>query len=91
MKSVEVKIVNKHGLHARPAVRFVQLASKFRSQIFICKQNKCADAKNILKVLSLGIDCGDTVTLKVDGEDEEKALEQLLHLLQVVLPKEDQG
>jgi len=89
LKIVEVKVMNKHGLHARPAVKFVQLASNFKSKITVCKGGSCADAKNILKVLSLGVDCGDNITLKVEGDDEEEALKQLTHLLQVVLPSED--
>lgn len=89
MKIINIKIINKHGLHARPAVKFVQLTSKFSSQIQICKYDNCADAKNILKVLSLGIDYGDTITLKIDGNDEDEALKDLIHLLQNVLPSED--
>ena len=89
MKSIALKIINKHGLHARPAVKFVQIASRFISSITICKNDKCVDAKNILKVLSLGIDYGDTIILRIDGDDEDKALNQLVHLLQVVLPDED--
>jgi len=89
MKVISIRIINKHGLHARPAVRFVQLASKFKSQVQICKHDSCVDAKNILKVLALGIDYGDNVTLKADGDDEEEVLKELIYLLQVILPSED--
>lgn len=88
---IRVKIINRHGLHARPAVRFVQLASKFKSQIIICKNDNCVDAKNILKILSLGVDYGDTIVLKIEGEDENDALNQISHLLQTILPNEDKG
>jgi len=89
MKIVDIKIISKHGLHARPAVKFIQLASKFDSHIEICKNDNCVDAKNILKVLSLGIDYGDTITLKINGDDEDEALKNLIDLLQNVLPSED--
>jgi len=89
MRMAEVKIVNRSGLHARPAVKFVQLVNKFRSAIQICKGTQCADAKNILKVLSLGIDCGDTIVIKIDGPDEEEAYKSILDLLLKILPAED--
>ena len=89
MKIAEIKILNKSGLHARPAARFVQLTNKFKSSIQICKSSKCVDAKNILKVLSLGVDQGDIITIKVEGPDEEEAYKSVLELLLNVLPVED--
>jgi phosphocarrier protein len=89
MKVAEIKILNRSGLHARPAARFVQLTNKFKSSIQACKGSKCVDAKNILKVLSLGIDQGDVITLRIDGSDEEEAYKSILELLLNVLPVED--
>ncbi|MEM1628823.1 MAG: HPr family phosphocarrier protein [Desulfurococcaceae archaeon] len=89
MRTIEVKVINRSGLHARPAARFVQLAMRFKSNIMICKESSCVDAKNILKVLSLGVDCGDLVIIKTNGPDEDEALKHLLDLLQNVLPSED--
>jgi|FaiFalDrversion2_1042247.scaffolds.fasta_scaffold20430_1 phosphocarrier protein len=89
MKLVEVKILNRSGLHARPAARFVQVVSRFKSVIQVCKGSQCVDAKNILRVLSLGVDQGDLVVIKVDGPDEEEAYRSILDLLQNILPVED--
>ncbi|MEM0004040.1 MAG: HPr family phosphocarrier protein [Desulfurococcaceae archaeon] len=89
MKTAEVKLLNKSGLHARPAVKFVQLASKFKSTIEVCKKDKCVNAKNILQILSLGIDFGDIIMLKINGDDEESAYNEILNLLLKVLPEED--
>ncbi|MEM4912581.1 MAG: HPr family phosphocarrier protein [Desulfurococcaceae archaeon] len=89
LKAIEVKLLNKSGLHARPAVRFVQLASKFKSTIEVCKHEKCVNAKNILQILSLGVDFGDVIMLKVNGDDEDQAYNELLNLLIKVLPEED--
>jgi phosphocarrier protein len=89
VKVAEIKILNKSGLHARPAARFIQLTNKFKSSIQICKSSKCVDAKNILKVLSLGVDQGDIITIKVEGSDEEEAYKSILELLLNVLPVED--
>lgn len=89
LKTIEVKLLNKSGLHARPAVRFVQLASKFKSTVEVCKHEKCVNAKNILQILSLGVDFGDVIMLKVNGDDEDQAYNELLNLLMKVLPEED--
>ncbi len=89
MKTFKVKIENRSGLHARPASRFVQTCMKFKSNVTICKSDKCANAKNILQVLALGIDCGDEATIKIDGEDEETAFNEILTLLTKILPEED--
>jgi phosphocarrier protein len=89
LKTAEVKLLNKSGLHARPAVKFVQLASKFKSTIEVCKKDKCVNAKNILQILSLGIDFGDIIVLKINGDDEESAYNEILNLLLKVLPEED--
>lgn len=89
LRSAEIKIINRSGLHARPAVRFVQLCSRFKSRITICKGDVCVDSKNILKVLSLSIDFADTVMITVEGEDEDEALNAITNLLLKELPEED--
>lgn len=89
MKVVEVKVINRSGLHARPAARFVEESSKFKSKILVCKEVRCVDAKNILKILSLGVDLGDSITLIIDGEDEDNAYKRLMTLLLKELPEED--
>jgi len=87
LKTAEVKLLNKSGLHARPAVKFVQLASKFKSTIEVCKKDKCVNAKNILQILSLGIDFGDIIMLKINGDDEESAYNEILNLLLKFYPR----
>jgi phosphocarrier protein HPr len=73
---------NATGLHARPAAQFVQLAAKYASKVRIAKEGKEVDAKSILSVLSLGVQKGATITIKVDGPDEEQALEHLIALIE---------
>lgn len=89
MLEAKIKIKNKTGLHARPAAMFVETAKKFKSEVSVFKGNKSANAKNILQVLALGVDYGDEIILKVSGEDEDKALKELVHLVENVLPQED--
>ncbi len=89
MIEVEVRIQNKMGLHARPAAMFVETAKKFSSTISIIKDGKEGNAKNILQVLSLGVDFGDIVTIRANGNDEEEAVKELVSLIKNVLPEID--
>jgi len=77
-----VTIRSKSGLHARPAATFVQKAKTFRSQITLSKNDKTANAKSILSVLTLGAEQGDQVLLKVTGDDAEIAIGELASLLE---------
>ncbi len=80
---VETIIVlnNKSGLHARPAAKLVSSAKKFKSKITLTKNDKEADAKSILKILSLGAEQGDQLLIKVTGEDEKEAYQSLISLI----------
>jgi phosphocarrier protein len=77
----ELILLNKAGLHARPAAKLVQTAKKLRSKISIVKGDQEADAKSIIRVLSLGAEQGDKIIVKADGEDEEEAFEILTTLI----------
>ena len=77
MRSIEIKVNNIEGLHARPASRLVGLCHRFGSDIMISTQEAAADGKNITEVLSLGAEKGNTLIIKIDGKDEagaEKAI-----------------
>ncbi len=78
----ELTIMNKTGLHARPASMFVQKASKFKSSIMIEKEDKTINAKSIISVLSGGISQGTKITLVIDGEDEQEAEKALVELVE---------
>lgn len=69
----QVKIMNKSGLHARPATIFVNMASKFKSTIFVEKGDFNFNGKSLISILSAGIKKGDVITLIIEGEDEEMA------------------
>ena len=81
MISKEIIIENKVGLYAKPATLFVQAAARYRSDILISKEEKHANAKSLLGVLSLGICRGNRITLTTSGVDEEAALDALSSLL----------
>lgn len=77
-----ITIGSKSGLHARPAAVFVQHAKEFQSQITVAKNDKTANAKSILSVLTLGAEQGDQVLLVANGEDAEQAIDKLSTLLE---------
>lgn len=76
-----VVILNKVGLHARPATRLVQTAAQFQASIQLKFGDKVANAKSIVGVLKLGAEMGDTLVLRTEGEDAEEALKTLSELV----------
>lgn len=77
----KVKIQNKLGLHARAAVKLVNLANRFESSVRIVKDGNEIDGKSILGILTLAAVQGSYITLKITGRDEEMALEALTALI----------
>jgi phosphocarrier protein HPr len=76
-----VQIVNKHGLHARPAAEVVKVASRFASEITIVRDDLEVNGKSIMGVMMLAAEFGATITLRADGTDAEAALEALAALV----------
>jgi phosphocarrier protein len=76
-----VMIKNKLGLHARAAVKLVNLANRFESSVKIKKDGNEIDGKSILGILTLAATQGSEITLKVSGRDEAKAAEALIGLI----------
>ncbi len=74
----EVVVGNRYGLESKAAAIFIQKASCYKSNVWIEKGDKRANAKSLLGLLSLGIGDGSKITLVIDGEDEEKAMEELV-------------
>ena len=69
----ELAIRNRLGLHARAAAKFVQTASRFKSEVKIRKNGEEVDGKSILGLLLLAASQGTAITVAVYGEDEEAA------------------
>ncbi len=70
-------ILNETGLHARPASQLVTLMNGFKSNIKIIKGTKVANAKSILNIMSMALSKGSEITIRVEGEDEEIAMESI--------------
>lgn len=73
MKEFQYTIKDEQGIHARPAGLLVKEASGFRSDITLEVNGKAGDAKRIFAVMALGAKCGNTLTVKAEGEDEAEA------------------
>jgi phosphocarrier protein HPr len=78
----EVTIVNKYGLHARPAAEFVKLANRFTSEVFIRKDDVEVSGKSIMGVMMLAAECGATVHVRAAGADAREAVDALVGLVQ---------
>ena len=77
----EIVVQNQVGLHARPATFFIQKANEYKSSIWIERDERKANAKSLLGVLSLGVTKGVSVTISADGPDEEDAVNELAALI----------
>ena len=74
---IQRTIVVNSNMEARPAALFVQTASKFQSSISVTIDNKTANAKSIMGMMSIGILDGHEITIEADGSDEEIAVATL--------------
>ena len=77
MPEREAKIVNKLGIHARPAAEIVKAAGKFKSNITIVRDDLEVNAKSIMGVMMLAAEFGATIALRASGDDAEAALDAL--------------
>jgi phosphotransferase system HPr (HPr) family protein len=77
MAEIQLVVVDPSGLHARPAARFVQAASRFSSRIVIREDGREADAKSLIALLGLTIRPASQITLSADGPDAEEAITAL--------------
>ncbi len=77
MKEFTVKVKDASGIHARPAGLLVKEASEYDSSITLTLNGKIADGKRIFSVMSLAAKYGDILKVNINGNDEEKAAENL--------------
>lgn len=77
----EIEIINKLGMHARAAAKFVTLAQTFTSDIRISRNGREVDGKSIMGVMMLAAAKGSTIELIISGNDEEKAMQYLIELI----------
>jgi phosphocarrier protein HPr len=81
MARAEVEIVNKLGLHARASAKLTQVASAFRAEVWLSRNDRRVNAKSIMGVMMLAAGKGALVIIEADGEDAEAALAALKKLI----------
>lgn len=74
----KVKIVNKLGMHVRPAATIVKLAAKYKCEFYISKQGMHINGKSIIGVMTMAAEMGTELTLSFDGVDEEEAAAEII-------------
>lgn len=79
--STEVTIKNKLGLHARPAMAFVDTANGFKSDIRVIKDGQVVDGKSIMQLMMLAATAGTKLTIEAEGPDAEQAIAALVKLI----------
>ncbi|MBD3233814.1 MAG: HPr family phosphocarrier protein [candidate division Zixibacteria bacterium] len=82
MREKKIQILNKMGLHARPAAMLVSTASKFKSDIFAIKDGTEVNCKSIMGVMMLAAETGSWIILRAEGPDEIEAIDSLSKLFQ---------
>ncbi len=82
MISRDVTIVNKLGLHARPAALLVKTSSRFKAEILFKKGNLEVNGKSIMGVMMLAAELGSVITITADGKDEEQAVADIIKVFE---------
>ena len=77
----EIEIINKLGMHARAAAKFVTLAQTFAADVRIARNGREVNGKSIMGVMMLAAAKGSTIELIINGEDEDKAMQYLTTLI----------
>lgn len=82
MQIKEVEIVNKLGLHARASAKLTKLASQFKCEVWVTRNNRRINAKSIMGVMTLAANKGSRIQIETIGDDENEALAALVALVE---------
>ena len=85
VRETEVEIKNAEGLHMRPAMQFVDAASRFNCDIVVSNGQMDADGKSIMQMSMLAATCGTRLHVRAEGRDADEALNALRELVEVRL------
>ncbi len=81
MPTAIAEIANRLGLHARPSAKLTQLATQFRSEVWLEREGRRVNAKSIMGVMMLAASHGTRLTIETEGEDAEAALAAIVELI----------
>ncbi len=82
-------IVNRRGLHARAAAKFVTMAERFGASVDVVRDGQTVSARSIMGLMMLGAGMGSTIQLQADGWDAKEALEALSGLVEAGFHEQD--
>lgn len=77
----EVELLNKYGLHQRPAMKVIETAGRFASEVFLLKGDQRCNAKSIIDVIMLAAEKGTVLTVEAEGADAQAAVAALVELI----------
>ena len=78
----EITLLNRLGLHIRPAAQFTKIASKYKADVFLVRDNMRINAKSIMGVMMLAAGQGAKLIIECTGEDEEQVCNELVQLVE---------
>ena len=79
---ISVEIKNADGLHMRPAMKFVDVTSRFESDITVSNDENTVDGKSIMQMSMLAATCGTKLNIKAEGPDAKEAIDALRELVE---------
>lgn len=82
MTEKKVVVINRAGVHTRPAAAIVKLASKFKSEIYLVRDKFSINGKSIIGVMTLAAEQGSELSIRADGADENEAVEEIAKLFE---------
>lgn len=82
MITKKITVLNKLGIHARPAAQFVRVASRFKADVTVEKDDESVDGKSIMGLMMLAVGCGAEITVHADGADEQETIDALEKLVE---------
>src|SRR3984893_9465341 len=77
----EIAIINRLGLHARPAAMFVRISSRYRCGVWVSKEGEEVNGKSIMGLMMLAAGQGSKLRIRCDGPDADKAMQELEELI----------
>lgn len=81
MLQQDALIINKLGLHARASAKLTQMASGFKCEVILSRNQRRVNAKSIMGVMMLAASKGTTIGIETDGADETEAMQAILSLI----------
>ena len=81
MITKKITVLNKLGIHARPAAQVVRVASRFQADVTVEKDDERVDGKSIMGLMMLAVGCGAEISVTADGADEAEALAAIEELI----------